>query len=442
MGSKLGLIVKREFNAKVRNKSFIIMTILSPFLMVAMGFLIVYLGKANDSKIKKIAFVDQAKLFAESGLENTKSIHYIDLTSIGVDAAKKESEEKEYFGLLTIPKKDSLELLAKSIVFYSKKTPNTMMVESLEKKIENNIRNKKLHRLGIDLAMIKSAEISSNIKLTNFHGEETSKFMNGFKVGIGSFAGYMIMMFIMVFGTSVMRSVIEEKTSRIIEVIISSIKPFQLMMGKIIGNALAGLTQFAIWGIIIGILGIVATTIFGISFGEIDSSAVQPEQMEAVKEIMADGKIQSIISELSHLPWLSMSIYFILYFLGGYLLYSSIYAAIGAAVDSETDTQQFMPIVMLPLVLAVYVGFVAVMKDPHGPIAVAFSIIPFTSPIVMLMRVPFGVPITQIIISITLLILNFLLFVWLAAKIYRVGILMYGKKPSYKEIYKWMRYKG
>ena len=444
MDRKLGLIVKREFNAKVRNKSFIIMTILAPFLMVGMGFLIIYLGKANDSKVKTIAFVDEAKLLSEHAFEDTNAVKYVDLTSVGVEVAKEMSEDNEYYGLLTIPKQDSLELLANNISFYSKKTPNTMMVESLEKKIETNLRSQKLHRLGIDLAKIKSARINTNIKLTNFSGEETSKFMNGIKIGIGSFAGYMIMMFIMVFGTSVMRSVIEEKTSRIIEVIISSIKPFQLMMGKIIGNALAGLTQFAIWGVLIAIFGIVASVVFGINFGEMQqTTSVQPEQMAMVKEIMDDGKIQSLITELrEQLPWSSMLVYFILYFLGGYLLYSSIYAAIGAAVDSETDTQQFMPIVMMPLVFAVYVGMVAVMKDPNGPIAVAFSIIPLTSPIVMLMRIPFGVPTTQIIISLVLLILNFLLFVWLAAKIYRVGILMYGKKPSYKEIYKWMKYKG
>ena len=441
MDSKLGLIVKREFNAKVRNKSFIIMTILAPFLMVAMGFLIIYLGKANDGK-KTIAFVDEAKLLDDSPFIDTDAVKYLDLTSIGVDAAKKETEEKEYYGLLTIPKQDSLELLAKNVNFYFKKEPNTIIVESLEKKIENNIKNKKLHQLNIDIDKINSAKINANIKLTNFSGEETSKFINGLKIGIGSSAGYLIMMFIMIFGTSVMRSVIEEKTSRIIEVIISSVKPFQLMMGKIIGNALAGLTQFAIWGISIAILSVVATLVLGINFGEIQSNQnVTPEQMEFAKEFMADGKIQDFVDQAKQLPWLSMTIYFILYFLGGYLLYSALYAAIGAAVDSETDTQQFMTPVMTPLVLAIYVGLVSVMKDPHGSVAVIFSIVPLTSPIVMLMRIPFGVPPLQIVISLTLLVLNFLLFVWLAAKIYRVGILMYGKKPSYKEIYKWIRYK-
>lgn len=439
----LKLIIKREFNAKVRNKSFVIMTILAPFIMVGMGFLIMYLGKANDSKIKTIAFVDEANLLKEQAFEDTESVKYLDLTSIGVDKAKVESEEKEYYGLLIIPKNDSLELLANDISFYSKKTPNTMTVESLEKKLESNIKSAKLHRLGIDIEKIRSARINTNIKLTNYSGEKTSKFINGIKIGIGSFAGYMIMMFIMVFGTSVMRSVIEEKTSRIIEVIISSIKPFQLMMGKIIGNALAGLTQFAIWGILIMLLSFVASIFLGVSFTEMQPTNVSPEQMKMAKELMSDGNMQSMIDEIrTQLPWLSMFVYFLLYFLGGYLLYSAIYAAIGAAVDSETDSQQFMPIVMTPLVLAVYVGLVAVTKDPHGPVAVVFSIIPLTSPIVMLMRIPFGVPIMQILASLVLLILNFLLFVWLAAKIYRVGILMYGKKASYKELYKWIRYKS
>jgi len=443
MKSKLGLIVKREFNAKVRNKSFIVMTILAPFIMVAMSFLIVYLGKANDSKVKTIAFVDKAKILSENPFKDTKAIKYLDLTSIGVDKAKKQAEKNEYYGLLTIPKQDSLELLANQISFYSKKTPNSIMVETLEKKIEENIHSSKLHRLGIDINKIKSAKIDTDIKLTNYSGEKTSKFMNDIKIGIGSGAGYLIMMFIMIFGTSVMRSVIEEKTSRIIEVIISSIKPFQLMMGKIIGNALAGLTQFAIWGILIGILSIVISFVFGISFGEMQAAKIPSEQMEFAKNLMADGKIQDLINQLrEQLPWMSMTIYFFFFFLGGYLLYSSIYAAIGAAVDSETDTQQFMPIVIMPLMLAVYVGFVAVMKDPSGPVAVTFSLIPLTSPVVMLMRIPFGVPTSQIILSLVLLFLNFLLFVWLAAKIYRVGILMYGKKPSYKEIYKWMKYKS
>ena len=437
---KLKLIVKREYNAKVRNKSFIVMTILAPFLMVGMGLLIFYLSKANDSNVKTIAYVDNANLLDKETFKNSDLVHYLDLTALGTDEAKKQAEANKYYGLLILPKQDSLELLAKDIHFFSKKSPNMIMVETLEKKIEHNIRNKKLKQLGIDIAKINSAKINTRIQLSNYSGVKTSKEMNWIKIMLGSSAGYMIMMFIIVFGNSVMRSVIEEKTSRIIEVIISSIKPFQLMMGKIIGNALAGLTQFAIWGILLVILSIVVSVVFGVSFTDMQSAKVPSDQMQMAKELIDSGRLQSVINEFMQLPILAMLSYFILYFLGGYLLYSSLYAAIGAAVDSETDTQQFMMPVIMPLMLGVYVGFASVINDPHGPVAVIFSMIPLTSPIVMLMRIPFGVPPIQIIISLVLLIGTFLFTVWMAAKIYRVGILMYGKKPTYKELFKWLKY--
>ncbi len=437
--SKLGLIIKREFNAKVRNKAFIVMTILAPFLMVAGTVLIVYLGKANDIKEKNIAYLDNSNLIDNTIFKNTEATKYIKLTNISLKEAKQQAIDSSYYGLLYVPKIDSLELLAKDIQFYSKKTPNMDVIGSLEKKIETKIRSKKMERLGINLEKIKSAKINAEIKLENYDGEKSSKLETVIKTTLGLTAGYFIMMFIMIYGTSVMRSVLEEKTSRIIEVIVSSIKPFQLMMGKIIGNALAGLTQFLIWGIIASILMVVVSAIIGVDMSEMSSARITAEQAEMMKEVVGD-KPQQAISIFLNLPLFSFFIYFLIYFIGGYLLYSSLYAAIGAAVDSETDSQQFMMPIMIPLMLAVYVGFVSVMKDPHGPIAVAFSMIPLTSPIVMLMRIPFGVPPIQIAISIVLLIAMFLLVVLFAAKIYRVGILMYGKKPTYKELFKWMRY--
>lgn len=436
--SKLNLIIRREFNAKVRNKSFIIMTILAPFIMVGMGFLIFYLTKANDSKMKTIAFVDEFHLLNESQLKGSETVEYLDVTELGVEKAKAQAEKNEYYGLLVIPKNDSLELVAKSVQFFTKKTPNVMLVESLEKKVEASLRHLKLERLGIDSDKIKSARIKSTFSLATYSGEKSSKFANSIKIGFGSIGGYMLMMFIIVYGTSVMRSVIEEKTSRIIEVIISSVKPFTLMMGKIIGNALAGLTQFAIWGIMLFILSMVATSFLGMDMSEMQQTKMSPEQLEMAKGAL--GGKEGLIQVISELPLLLMGVLFIIYFLGGYLLYSSLYAAIGAAVDSETDTQQFMMPIMMPLMLGVYVGAFSVINDPHGPVATIFSMIPLTSPIVMLMRVPFGVPTWQIIVSIVLLIGTFVFTVWLAAKIYRVGILMYGKKPTYKELFKWLRY--
>lgn len=434
---KLKLIIEREFNAKVRNKSFIIMTFLTPFIMVGMIFLVAYLSKANDDSTKKIAVLDAENLMNKESLKGSELTKYVFLKKQSVADAKKLSEKEKYYGLLVIPKNDSLELLAQNIRFYTKKTPNMMLVESLEKKVESNLRNKKLKLLGLDKDKIEKARIKTNFKLATYSGEQSSKFLNGIKIALGSLGGYILMMFIIIYGNSVMRSVIEEKTNRIIEVIISSVKPFQLMLGKIIGNALAGLTQFLIWGIMVFVLYSVAIHFIGLEPNTLAKPGVGGTQMDMAKNISSATNITEIIKEL---PILKMGILFIIYFLFGYLLYSSLYAAIGAAVDSETDTQQFMMPVILPLMLAVYVGAFSVISDPHGPVATTFSLIPFTSPIVMLMRVPFHPPMWQIILSIIILILTFLFVVWFASKIYRVGILMYGKKPTYKEIFKWLKY--
>jgi ABC-2 type transport system permease protein len=440
--SKLKLIIHREFIAKVRNKSFLIMTFLSPVLMVGMGALVFFLMKKNDEKVKEILYVDNSGLFTKDDFKDTKTIHYQDFTALGIDETKNKVEEGDYYGALIIPKQDSLEVLARAIEFYSKDSPGMSVMNSLETKIERKLRNEKLNSFGIDLEKINASKIQSDIKMINFSGEESSKLINGLKIGLGLIAGYMLMMFVMIYGTSVMRSVIEEKTSRIVEIIVSSVKPFQLMLGKIIGNASAGLLQFLIWGILIFIITTVASSVFGIDMVEMQTAKLPAEQLEAAKQAAGMDKMQLIIQEVLRLPILKMFVLFIFYFLGGYMLYSSMFAAVGAAVDNETDTQQFMLPIMLPLILGVYVGFATVMNDPHGSIAVLFSHIPFTSPIVMLMRVPFGVSWTELAISMTLLLVTFVFMVWLAAKIYRVGILMYGKKPTYKDLYKWLKYKG
>src|SRR5690554_2295297 len=242
------------------------------------------------------------------------------------------------------------------------------------------------------------------------------------------------MMFIMIYGKFVMRSVIEEKTNRIIEIIVSSVKPFQLMMGKIIGTSLAGVAQFLIWVILGSLLLLVATSIFGLDMSGTQSVA----SSEAIKANAS--MMETIMYNIEQLPLLLLTVSFLVFFIGGYFLYSSIYAAIGAAVDSETDTQQFMFPIIFPLMLGIYVGFFSVIENPHGTVSTIFSMIPLTSPIVMLMRIPFGVPWWELAISVLLLILTNALILWLAAKIYRVGILMYGKKPTYKELYKWLKY--
>lgn len=433
---KLKLIIQREFFAKVKNKSFIVMTVLSPLMVVGLFSLIIFLNEKNAEEVRTIAFVDESQKFSDA-FEDTDAVKYIDLTSLGIEEAREKTKEF-YYGLLVIPKSDSLNELSNGITFFSNDTPSLTVLSSIESKLEKKIRNLKIAELQIDVDKIKAIETTVTIAAENFSGEKSSKIGSMLRMVAGGGFGYLIFMFIIIYGTSVMRSVIEEKTSRIIEVIISSVKPFQLMMGKIIGNAMAGILQFIIWMVIGGILLFAITLYFGVGDVSSSSSQMAPEMVQQMQQ-SSNSDLQLVLQEIKNLPILTMFFSFIIYFLGGYLIYSSIYAAIGAAVDSETDTQQFMMPVLMPLVIAIYVGF-SVIENPHGPIAVAFSLFPLTSPIVMLMRIPFGVPWWQLITSIILLIITFIGMVWFAAKIYRVGILMYGKKPSYKEIYKWLKY--
>ncbi len=435
--NKLILIIKREFIAKVRNKTFIIMTLLSPLLMIGMIALVAFLTKSSLEKKSTIAYVDESGYFLENDLKDSNTIHFENLTSIGLVQAKVIVSESTQEGLLFFPRNENIDEVAKNIQFFSTDSPGIVTISELESIIAKKLQNEKMLQLNVDIQMLEKTKVNVDINLSNFSGEKSSKLINGIKIGLGMGAGYMIMLFIIVYGAMVMRSVIEEKTSRIIEVIISSVRPFQLMLGKIFGMAAAGLTQFFIWGVLLFIGLIISSFVFGIDLsGNLKTAQIPAEQME----VLTQGKGQFILLEIMNLPLFSMFILFIMYFLCGYLLYSSIYASIGAAVDNETDSQQFMLPVLMPLMIAVYVGFATVINDPHGTIATVFSMIPFTSPIVMLMRIPFGVPWWQILISLLILFITFLGVVWIAAKIYRVGILMYGKKVNYREIYKWLKY--
>ncbi len=429
---KLKLIIEREFLSKVRNKSFIVMTFLSPLLMIAMIALVAYLSKSSMEKKNAVAFVNDSSIFTEEDFSNRATIDFEDMSAIGLEKAKQIVSESGHKGLLYIPDNNSLEELGDAIQFYSTESPGMVLVSELENTVKSRLEKEKMMQLGIDPQKLEQSNVQVNIQMANFSGEKSSKMINGLKIAIGMAAGYMVMMFIIIYGAMVMRSVIEEKTSRIVEVIISSVKPFQLMLGKVIGTAGAGLLQFLIWAVIIGILLFIGSWFFGVD----TMSGTNTAQMEA----MAQSEAQFAFGEIAQLPLFSIFFWFILFFLGGYLLYSSIYAAIGSAVDNETDTQQFMLPVLMPLMIGFYIGFATVINDPHGTVSVIFSMIPFTSPIVMLMRIPFGVPWWQIVISLILLYVTFFFVIWVAAKIYRVGILMYGKKASYKELWKWIRY--
>ena len=432
---KLFLIVKREFYTKVRNKSFIVMTFLSPLLFVAMGVLIAYLTKVNEDTVSKIAVHDVNNTLIKS-LKNTKTKRFENVSALPLKIAK-DSAIKNYEGLLYIPNSVNLQDLKNNVEYISEDSPSIEFILHIESAVDSILTQENLRKLDIDFAKIDSATVNSSLKLSKFSGEESLKGLNEIKIAIGGSLGYLIMMFIIIYGNFVMRSVIEEKTSRIIEIIVSSVKPFQLMMGKIIGTSLAGILQFLIWTIVGGILFYIFSAVLGFNM---QPNTISPEIVEATKETQKLNTLQMYLNEISNLPLLSLFVFFIIYFIGGYFLYSSFYAAIGAAVDSETDSQQFLLPIILPLMLAIYIGFFTVINNPHGTVATIFSIIPFTSPIVMLMRIPFGVPWWQLLLSVILLFATFLLVVWVASKIYRVGILMYGKKPTWKELYKWIKY--
>lgn len=412
------------------------MTFLSPLLFIGMAILVGYLSSMNKDSVTQIAIHDAAGLL-KNQFKNDKFTQYTDLSALPFSTAK-DTANSSYEGILYVPKVAKIQDLKEKVEYISEDSPSLEFISDVEEIIDSVITQENLKVLGFDAKKIEEAKADSSLKLSKFSGEESLKGLNEIKVAIGGLFGYLIMMFIVIYGNFVMRSVIEEKTSRIIEIIISSVKPYQLMMGKIIGNSLAGILQFLIWAIVGVSLFFIATTFLGLQMGA--SSSVSPEMIDAAANIDKMAKLQMYIAEITNLPLATLLISFIIYFIGGYFLYSSFYAAIGAAVDSETDSQQFLLPIILPLILGVYIGFFTVINDPHGTVATVFSIVPLTSPIVMLMRIPFGVPIWQLILSVVLLYGTFIFVVWFAAKIYRVGILMYGKKPTWKELYKWLKY--
>ena len=421
----LRIIIEREYLNKIRNKSFIIMTFVSPLIVVAFALIIGFLTDVNSkSNAKDILILDESGLFGTT-FSDTETIHYEYLKDKTLQEARAEVLATSKYGLLYIPKEETAQK-----AFYSEESPSLSLVNELTGALEKTLFQYNLTQKGIDKAEIDSARTKITLQMENFTGEKTSEFDNVMKIAIGGVAGYLIFMFIIIYGNMIMRSVIEEKTNRIVEIIISSVKPFQLMLGKIIGTSLAGLTQFAIWLVIGGVLFALAPSLF-----QVDT----PTATQAMAATESHSEISNIITALYHFPFLETSGVFLLFFVGGYLLYSSLYAMVGAMVDNETDTQQFLMPILIPLMLAFYVGMFSVIEEPHGTISVVFSYIPLTSPVVMLMRIPFGVAWWEVLISLLLLYITFFLVIKIASKIYRIGILMYGKKPTYKEVWKWLK---
>ena len=431
----LGLVTEREYLNKVKSKSFILATFLTPIIITLFIFLIAYLTSVNNDTIKVISVVDKTGYFTNS-LDSSDDLKFEFINDFDLEEAKLVSKTKADYGLLYIPYYSDLDLIADSTMFISEDAPSITIISRIEGKLEKVLTNKNFENAGLDIDKINKSKIYINLYQESFEGEETTKMDGIVKMMFAFFLGMLLYFFIFAYGGMIMMSVIEEKTSRIVEVMISSVKPFQLMMGKILGTSLASLTQFLAWSILLVMLSYVFTAIFGIE------SSVQNNELllSSSGNVSMNQEALDMVSAFLNLPLLNILVAFLLYFIGGYLLYASLFAAIGAAVDNQTDAQQFMMPITIILILALYVGMFTVPEDPNGTVALIFSYIPFTSPVVMMMRIPNGVPFYEQIISIIILYFTFVLCIWFAAKIYRVGILMYGKKPSIKELIKWLRY--
>ena len=423
---------------RVKKKSFIIMTILGPILFASLLVVPALLMKVSTDK-DTIAVVDESGNF-EHKLENKGTLIFSNVEDI--DMAREQLKDGVFDLVLFIEKTDEDKANPVSL-FYNKKQPGLGTVTAIENQLQDVLQNKLLmqtfHISTEDYNKIKAIKI--NLRAQDVRtGEESA---TGMKTGIGYAAAFLIYLFVFLFGAQVMQGVIEEKSSRIVEVIVSSVKPFQIMMGKIIGIACVGLTQFLLW--IVLTFGIVAVA------GGAMASSFTPNEMtqsmnmgemispEIAEQIETVTMVEKMLSGVGNIDFTFIILMFLIYFIGGYLLYASLFAAVGSAVDNEADTQQFMLPLTVPLILAI-IAIPMVMQNPNGSVAVWLSMIPFTSPVLMMMRVPFGVPTWELALSIGLLIAGFIFTTWFAAKIYRTGILMYGKKVSYQELWKWLRY--
>ena len=410
------------------------MTLLGPLLMAGLMIVPIWLA-TKDKDLQRIEVIDATGLFIKM-FDNTSELQFADGFR-SIEKAKADLYEGDFTAILHI---ESVKKGSDVTMFY-KKQPGISTIAKIERTIENVIRSAEMQR-QFKVTKEQISDIQSNITVKpisiDAEGEEESKNV-AIMTGIGFFAAILIYFFIFMYGIQIMRGVIEEKTSRIVEIIISSVKPFELMMGKILGIALVGLTQFLLWSILTGAIYSVIMSVFGVDASAMTQSA---DMMKEAGMPDISNPLQLLSEGLQSLPIFQIFISFLFYFIGGYLLYGALLAAIGSAVDSEADTQQFMLPITIPLIFS-FVVAQTVVENPDGPMAFWLSLCPLTSPIIMMVRIPFGgVAPWELILSMVLLILGFLGATWMAAKIYRTGILMYGKKVTYKELWKWLFYKG
>lgn len=429
------VILQREYLNRVKKKSFLVMTILMPLLFVALIFAPVLLSNIGQ-KSKTYLVVDQTGTYAQSFNQPDKNTYcFVSDTAAAFDSLRAEACD----GVIFVSSSALNENKQSVDFYYNASEPSVEQVHSIASKMATSLRQKFMQEKGGLSEEIFTFVNDADVEINTKNVETGEKTYSEVKSILGYVFGFLIYIFIFMFGGMIMSGVIEEKTNRIVEVLISSVRPMQLLAGKIIGISLVGLTQLLIWGLLTTILMLISGGLLGSNMDMADMmSAQQMAAAGAPIEMDAMGKVMDMINSVNLGRLFAI---FVAYFIGGYLLYAALFAAVGSAVENENDTNQFMIPITVPLLLSIIVS-VNILNDPNGTIAFWFSMIPFTSPIAMMIRVPFGVPTWEIVLSLGLLVLGCIFTTWLAARIYRVGILMYGKKTSYKELWKWLRYKA
>ncbi|MDA8566563.1 ABC transporter permease [Schleiferiaceae bacterium] len=435
MKSPILLIIQREFITRVRKKTFLLMTLLAPLLLAAVMIVPGLLASMPEDD-KSIIVLDEPSILVPEEGTSQFSLEYLNPNEFDLETGKTFLRESDKDALLYIPSGNGWDpdFIKNNILLFGKEDIGIDLQRFVERQLEEKINQQKLIRQGVDPEVVAQTKTKVTIKsftMGEEGNEETSA--TPLKMGLGYIAGILIYFFIFFYAVQVMRGVIEEKTSRIVEVIISSVRPRQLMMGKILGIGLVGVVQFLIWVILSGtIYAVVSTFIYPEIFAQQVPAGPGSPDLSTVDQT-------NLFSMLNSINFPVVLSGFVFYFFGGYFLYSALFAALGSAIDQEADSQQFMLPVTAPMIIAITTAM-NVIQDPNGPLAFWMSMIPLTSPISMMIRLPFGVPIWQIALSALILVSTFFGVVALAGKIYRVGILMYGKKVTWKELYKWLKY--
>lgn len=438
MANNIGIIIGREFNERVRKKSFIITTLLMPVLMIALMVAPALIMEYSQGDEKQIAVIDESGLVAPQ-LESDETIRFVPIERTLEEARQQMGD---YFAVLHIGS-DILERGA--VQLYANASTSLTLESGITSQLNSILEREKLKRYEIRNLEEIMAEVDTHVQLQTFRNDKSDKEQSGSSsvvaTALGYILGFVLYMFLLLYGSMVMQSVIEEKNNRVLEVMVSSVRPFELMMGKILGVASVAVLQVVIWGVLI--VGVSALVVPQLLPSDVIAAAEAMQQggAEAVAMADLDPEMLQAVTAMTDTGYIS-TIFgcLVLFILGGFLLYSAMFAAIGSAVDNVQDAQQLQTPVTLPIILALLM-MLAVINDPNSSVAFWFSIIPLTSPIVMMARIPYDIPMWEIGLSLVVLYASFVVMVWLAAKVYRVGIFMYGKKPTLKELWKWMRYK-